>query len=158
MPAPDYTTTIDAEKTLAEIHRLLAKAGARRISVDYDDRRQPAAVTFTIQLPFGDFGYRLPANARAVYDLLERQWQDGQMRRGFVTPVQASRVSWRIVKDWLEAQIAIIEAGLVTLDRVFLPYAVVALRDGSEGTFYDAWCEHQGGPLRPDRGPDKGKR
>ena len=39
------------------------------------------------------------------------------------TREQATRVAWRIVKDWLAAQLAMIEAGLVDLEEVFLPYA-----------------------------------
>ena len=39
------------------------------------------------------------------------------------TKEQATRVAWRIVKDWLAAQLAMIEAGLVDLEEVFLPYA-----------------------------------
>lgn len=34
------------------------------------------------------------------------------------------RVSWRIVKDWVEAQMAIVEAQLAEVGEVFLPYAV----------------------------------
>src|SRR6266446_8814999 len=49
------------------------------------------------------------------------------------TKEQAARVAWRIVKDWLEAQLAMIEAGLVDLEQVFLPYA----QNQSGQTVYD---------------------
>jgi hypothetical protein len=35
---------------------------------------------------------------------------------------QARRVAWRIVLHWLDAQLAMIQAGLVSLEQVFLPY------------------------------------
>jgi hypothetical protein len=35
---------------------------------------------------------------------------------------QARRVAWRITLSWLEAQLALIQAGLATLDQVFLPF------------------------------------
>ena len=38
---------------------------------------------------------------------------------------QAIWTAWRIIKDWIEAQLALVE---VTVPQVFLPYAV--LRDG----------------------------
>jgi hypothetical protein len=152
MAVLNYDTTVDVEKTLVDIHRMLVRSGARRISVEYDEHRQPTAVTFVIALPFGETPYRLPANTTAVYALLERQWQDGMVRRGLVTVGQASRVGWRIVKDWLEAQLTIIDSGLVTLDQVMLPYNVVALEDGREGTFYDAWRAHRGKLPSPDDG------
>lgn len=35
---------------------------------------------------------------------------------------QAVRVGWRIIRDWVRAQCAIIESEMVTLEQVFLPY------------------------------------
>ena len=35
---------------------------------------------------------------------------------------QAVRASWRILKDWVEAQMALLETGMVTMDEIFLPY------------------------------------
>ena len=37
---------------------------------------------------------------------------------------QARRTAWRITKDWVDAQLAIIETKMVTTAQVFLPYAV----------------------------------
>ena len=42
----------------------------------------------------------------------------------YKTPEQAKRVAWRIVKDWVEAQLAIIETQMVKPEQVFLPYAI----------------------------------
>ncbi|MFN6559978.1 MAG: hypothetical protein RMY28_009240 [Nostoc sp. ChiSLP01] len=39
-----------------------------------------------------------------------------------------------MLKDWVEAQMAVIEAGLATLPEVFLPYAILP----SGQTVYDA--------------------
>ena len=36
---------------------------------------------------------------------------------------QARRVAWRIVRDWVEAQMAIVELEMAKVDQVFLPYA-----------------------------------
>lgn len=40
------------------------------------------------------------------------------------TEAQALRVGWRIVKDWVQAQMAIVESELAKMVQVFLPYAV----------------------------------
>ena len=37
---------------------------------------------------------------------------------------QARRVAWRILKDWVAAQLAIVEAEQAQMAEVFLPYAV----------------------------------
>jgi len=43
----------------------------------------------------------------------------------FQTKEQAQRVAWRILKDWIQTQMAIIEAGLSSTVEVFMPYAVM---------------------------------
>lgn len=127
MPLLNYTTTIAVEKTLGEIVGLLAKAGARSITTDYDPQtRQPIAVEFVIETQFGDKDFALPANMDAVHQKLLLQNKRGQVAARFTSREQAARVGWRILKDWVEAQLAIIETGMVTLDQVMLPYMLVS--------------------------------
>jgi len=38
---------------------------------------------------------------------------------------QALRTSWRIIKDWIEAQLAIVDAELAPMQEVFLQYLVI---------------------------------
>ena len=35
---------------------------------------------------------------------------------------QATRVASRILKDWIEAQLALLHTGMVELEEIFLPY------------------------------------
>jgi len=49
-------------------------------------------------------------------------------------------VAWRVVKDWIEAQLALLETKMVTLPQLFLPYAVTA--DGS--TLYERIAQQPG--------------
>ena len=99
----NYTTTVAAEKTVGEIQRLLSKNGARSIQVDYDGDGEPIALAFQVQTDIGLRGYCLPANIDAVHKTLTLQWNRGKVARRFVTKDQASRVGWRILKDWTEA-------------------------------------------------------
>jgi hypothetical protein len=39
-------------------------------------------------------------------------------------PRRAGRVAWRILKDWVEAQLALVEAELVDVAEIMLPYMV----------------------------------
>lgn len=52
---------------------------------------------------------------------------------------QAERVAWRIVKDWVEAQMAILESEMVHMDEIFLPYMV----NNSGQTFFQAYRSNQ---------------
>ena len=48
-------------------------------------------------------------------------------------------MAWRILKDWIEAQLAIVQAGLVTIDEVMLPY----LRMSADKTLYAVMREQR---------------
>ena len=36
---------------------------------------------------------------------------------------QSERVAWRVIKDWLDAQLSLIYVGQAELEQVMLPYA-----------------------------------
>ena len=38
------------------------------------------------------------------------------------TREQAERVAWRILKDWVEAQMALLDIEMVRFEEIFLPY------------------------------------
>ncbi len=121
MPILNYTTEIDVHKSIGEIQKSLAKAGAIAVSVDYDGQGEPMALMFLIRFQGEPVSFRLPSRWEGV---LKRLNNDPKVPRSFKTEIQARRVAWRIVKDWVEAQMAIIEAGQAELVEVFLPYAV----------------------------------
>lgn len=121
MPILNYTTTIATAKTVGEIQAILAKAGARAVSVDYDEGGEPSALTFLVPVQGQLISFRLPSRWRGVWAALR---DDAGVPAKFKVEAQARRVAWRIVKDWTAAQMAIIEAGLAELTEVFLPYAV----------------------------------
>jgi hypothetical protein len=125
LPILNYTTEVNIDRTLSEIGRILAKAKARSILTDYDEEGVPTRISFLVETQHGRQGFRLPANAEAVFAALAREASAGKVPRRYVTRQQAARVGWRIVKDWLEAQLAMVEAELVTIEQVMLPYMVV---------------------------------
>lgn len=118
----NYTTSIEPTKTMAEIQRCLVAHGARGVITMFDGQGQAESLTFAVPTPFGDRSFRLPANVGAVEKTLTIQFRKGKVPRRFACREQAARVAWRIVKDWVEAQMAIIESGMVSMDEVFLPY------------------------------------
>lgn len=115
MPILNYTTKVNVHTTLGEIHGILAKHGAKRIAFDYDEDEKITAVCFIIDTPNGPCVIRLPSNAEAVQKVLQKQKVKADEK-------QSERVAWRIVKDWVEAQMAILESEQVKMDEIFLPY------------------------------------
>lgn len=121
----NYTTTIDCEKSISEIQKCLVKHGANKIVTDYANGT-PSAVTFCLTINDRMVGYILPANYSGV---LKAMKNDKKVPNSKCTNEQAQRVAWRIVKDWVEAQMAIVEAQLADMAEVFLPYAVTKTGD-----------------------------
>jgi hypothetical protein len=140
MPLLNYTTKVPVKRTIDEIHTLLVKAGARSFMTDYDDDGKASGIAFRIVTPLGQRAYTLPVQPKKVYDVLLR---DGEVaaRRGanFTTPEQAERIAWRILKDWVEVQLAIIETEMVTLDQVMLPY----MQSDDGRTMYELYVDRQ---------------
>jgi len=116
----NYTTQIKSEKTISEIMKCLVNHGATKIVTDYNGVI-PCAVTFCLNLNDSLIAFSLPANYTGVLNAMKN---DSKIPRRLITDEQAVRVSWRIVKDWVEAQMAIVEAQLADIAEVFLPYAI----------------------------------
>jgi len=121
MPILNYTTTIEAGKTVGEIQSILAKAGACSVATDFVNG-EPVAIMFSVPIAQDIISFRLPSNSQGVYKALCR---DKSIAKKYQTQEQAQRVAWRITKDWVEAQMAIVQAGIALLPEVFLPYAVI---------------------------------
>lgn len=132
MPLLNYTTKVDVYATLGAIQGQLVKHGAKKIMQDYDDDGHIIALSFMIETPFGPRGIRLPANVDAVHAVLTRQKVKCDRE-------QAERVAWRIVKDWVEAQMAILESEMVQMDEIFLPYML----NNSGRTVFQAYKNDQ---------------
>lgn len=134
MPIANYSTTVTALKSIGEIQGILVARGAKAIIMNYDDTGEPVGLSFLIKTQFGDMPFRLPANTELVQKVLNRQ-----RVRTSVTREMASRVAWRILKDWVRAQMAILETEMVTIDQIFLPY--LEARDGK--TLYQVMVDNR---------------
>lgn len=135
MPLANYTTTVSAARTVAEIQDILAKHGAREILSNYSEDGIIESLSFIVATPYGNMGIRLPVNPEAVLRVLERQ----NVPRHLKTREQAVKIAWRIVKDWVRAQMAILETEMVKLEQIFLPYAIV--KDGK--TLFESMVEQK---------------
>ena len=120
MAIMNYTTTISAEKTASEIQAKLAKARAQAVLCEYGDDGVMCSMSFRIATPNGVIAFQLPANTTGVLRALQR---DKRVPARLKTKQQAANVAWRVLKDWIEAQLAIVEAEMADMTEVFLPYA-----------------------------------
>lgn len=140
MAIKNYTSTVSTSKSIGEIQGALAEHGATRIVTQYNNKL-PIGIMFEIETPVGLRVFSVPANIDGVRNVMERQ-------RVKADNGQAERTAWRNVRDWVLAQMAIIEAGMVQMEEVFFPY----MTDGKGRTVYQLY---QGGVLALEGGTEQ---
>lgn len=113
----NYTTKIDAFKTIGEIQSMLAKRKAKEVLIQYNDGL-PTALMFSVEIGGEMFRYSLPCRWSAIHKILQREVRESRYK----TESHAINVGWRVIKDWIEAQLALIDTGMVDIGEVFLPY------------------------------------
>jgi hypothetical protein len=134
MPLLNYTTQVESPKSITEITGILRRFGARTITMDYDENGFVKGLSFVVMIEGLPLAIRLPANVEAVFKALGNAEGVPRAKR---TREQARRVAWRILKDWLEAQLALFQVGQAEIAQVLMPYAV----DAQGRTAYEAFKE-----------------
>ena len=119
MPIANYTTKVPAMRSVGEIQGILVAHGAKSIMINFNGA-EPESLAFLVSTSHGDLPFLLPANIDRLQKVL-----DGQRVRTQVDRAMAARVAWRILKDWVRAQMAMLETEMVELEQIFLPYMEV---------------------------------
>lgn len=120
MPILNYRTKVDSFKTAGEIQALLAKAGANSVMLQYDKQNRPVAVAFQIDIDNQAISFFMPCERDGVLAAMQN---DPGVGNAYCTEDHAQRVAWRILKSWIEAQLARIEAHQAEVAEVFFAYA-----------------------------------
>jgi hypothetical protein len=109
----NYTTTVEAGRTVGEIVSLLVQKKATSINTDYENGRA-VALTFIVKVADNFIPFRMTPNVDGVARKLPNPHDKER----------AERVAWRILLRWVEAQMAMVESSQAEIGQVFLPYAV----------------------------------
>lgn len=140
MPIKNYTTKIAAAQTMGEIQGILASHGARKVMMDFSESGDAEAVTFALMLNNRLVGFRLTAKPEGVIRVMKKEGQN-------CTKEQATRIAWRNIKDWISAQIALVETEQASMQEVFLPYLVISKGDTPPMTLYEQFEQQKYLPL-----------
>lgn len=131
MPLLNYTSEADADKTANQIAKMLSRAGAKKVMTEYDEDQIVNSISFQLNVNGNDIGFKLPTDWKKVYAVMYKNkkayntWDNRYARQQSERQLQAVRTAWKIVHDWVEAQLAIIETEMVTTQQVFLPYMMM---------------------------------
>lgn len=155
MAIKNYTTQVNMHRTVAEIQGVLGAKGAKFVSVEYSDGGDPVAVKFGLVVNGNPIPFRLPCNVAGVFRALQKsrrqpKWQQTTAQERSDRE-KAPHVAWRIVKDWVEAQMALVEAEQAQLAEVFLPYTV----DTNGKTMFEWFVESRCPALPAGSEPEK---
>lgn len=115
----NYTTTVSVLDTLSEIESLLSQFGANEISKQYEGGK-PVGIDFIVKLDGFPLQFRLPIDVNATHKILRQN----RLKAAWKKPEHAEKVSWRIMRDWIRVQLAMVEMKQADMAQVFMPYAI----------------------------------
>lgn len=137
----NYTSDVPVSRTLDRIEKVLIRCGVARISKDYGANGEVIAVQFVIQPGDGapEMTVRLPADKEKALNALWLDYVDGdtldktgdrlmysysqrkkKSKKDFTE--QAERTAWKIIQDWVEVQMSMIQLNQAEYREVFMPY------------------------------------
>lgn len=134
----NYTTTIDSFKTVSEIEYILMKHKAKSIMKNYEGE-SITGLSFLIDTGRQQIPVRLPVKVDECLEVLKKEKKENPRKQIKDTREQAERVAWRILKDWVEVQMALLDIKMVRFEEIFLPY----IETNSGQTIYERLEERQ---------------
>lgn len=134
----NYTTTVDSFKTVSEIEYILMRHRAKSIMKNYEGE-SITGLSFLIDTGVQQIPVRLPVKVDECLKVLRKEKRENPRKQIKDTREQAERVAWRILKDWVEAQMALLDIEMVRFEEIFLPY--IETDDGQ--TIYERLEEKQ---------------
>ena len=118
MALKNYTSSSSLNNIFADIEKTLTTHGAKQVIRDYGDDGKIKSISFVIQTSKTLLGIRLPAK----FDAVEKIFQNDGVR---YKPEQPYRTAWATIRDWISAQMALVDWEMVKPEEVFLPYIIM---------------------------------
>lgn len=123
MNIKNYTSTVEASRSMAKIEELLVEIGATNINKQYVDK---ICTGITFLLFDQQLQQTLPFHLKAqVEECFLIFWKDVKRPRADTADAlhnQASKTAWKILSDWTEVQCTMILLGQAKPLQMFLPF------------------------------------
>lgn len=130
MKLKNYSTSINAEKSIMQIEILLTDFKASTIMKEYQSDGKVKTICFKLNTT----PYKLPLNIDGVKNVLFKSNKHNRVNGQKSREEKAYRVSCRIIKDWLHSQLSLIMSGQAQPDEIMLPYIY-----NGQKTLYEAY-------------------
>jgi len=116
----NYTTKVSAIQSINEIQVALVTHGAAGILFEYEkETGKIAALKFRMVIKGQDMMFKMPVEWREFQAVLQQQ----EVKRAD-DDEYVYRVAWRILRDWIMAQMAIYEAKNVSIPQLLLGFGM----------------------------------
>lgn len=143
MTIRNYTTQISTEKTIMEIEQILVKFGARGILKEYEGSKVSALMFYLIKdnqkIPF-----KIPMSIEKSRTVIKKAVEEKKLAYKYLNePLrseQGERVTWRIIKDWIDSQLSLLEINFADAIEILLPYAYDSVENK---TMYQKFIENK---------------
>jgi hypothetical protein len=123
MNIKNYTSTVDASRSMGKIEELLVEIGATNINKQYE---QKICTGITFLLFDQQLQQTLPFHLKAqVEECFVILWKDVKRPRPDTKATlqqQANKTAWKILSDWTEIQCSMILLGQAKPLQMFLPF------------------------------------
>jgi hypothetical protein len=127
MSLKNYTSS--GNNTFEKIQKILTENGASKIMFDYKNGLLDA-ITFGLEIDGKNHAFKLPALIENVTEILYGG-EDRYGREKKITELQreqAYKTGWANIRDWIDAQMALVKTKQAKIQQVFLPYII--MKDG----------------------------
>lgn len=130
MNIKNYTSTVEASRSMARIEELLVEIGASNINKRYEDKIC-TGITFLYfdKRVSQTLAFHLKAHVDETFKIL---WADVKRPKSDTKEnlmKQANRTAWKVLSDWTEIQCTMILLGQAEPLQMFLPFVYDAKND-----------------------------
>ena len=135
MNIKNYTSTIEASRSMARIEELLVEIGASNVNKRYEEKICSGITFLLYDARLGKtLAFQLKAKVTEAFTIL---WKDVKRPRPNTKDQilkQANRTAWKILSDWTEIQCSMVLLDQATPLQMFLPFMYDMQKDE---TLYD---------------------
>lgn len=114
------------KNTFEKIQNLLAENGANKVMFDYTQDGKLEAISFAMEINGKIAGFRLSAMIDNVFQIMYPKHGEYRNKKYLNSwKEQAYITGWANIRDWIDAQMALVATRQVEVAQVFLPYMVM---------------------------------
>lgn len=130
----NYTSSVPASRSVSHIEDMLVRHGATDIYKKYSQEKKLEAISFMLCIQGRRIPFKVPARTENVEKVLRGMVRKPKAETFKRIAEQAERTAWKLVSDWVDVQMSLIELKQVDIMEVFLPYVYDVAKDQ---TFYE---------------------